>query len=58
MNAKCHLVSTVIPSDLFAQDEDIFIPDHFLLHGRVERLPDGHLANRSLRGIFSNVLIQ
>lgn len=42
--ARRHLVGTVILGNLFAHDEDILIPDHLLLHSRVERIPDGHLV--------------
>lgn len=34
------LVSTVVPRNLFADDEDTLVTDHLLLHGLVERVSD------------------
>jgi hypothetical protein len=46
-----HLVGAVVPGDLLADDKDVLVLEHLLLHRNVERVPDGHLPARQGRSI-------
>ena len=49
--AETDLVCTVVARDFLAEDEDVIVTNHLLLHGHIERITHGHLGRkRGVRG--------
>lgn len=44
--AETDLVCTVVARDFLAEDEDVVVTNHLLLHGHIERITHGHLGRR------------
>lgn len=43
---KTYLVSTVVPRDFLAEDENGLVSQHLFFHGDIKSVADGHLKTR------------